>query len=136
MKQDKWTQQLHDKLAEHEMAAPDDLWADIEAALEQVPVSPLHREKSRFVALRRWTAAAAVAALLLGGGYLWFRQPTTALQTNSKETANIEETTNKERAADKPKQETVVEEQPKLLAKLETRIHNLSFLDSPSRCSQ
>ena len=120
MKQDQWTQQLHDKLAEHEMAAPDDLWADIEAALEQVPVSPLHREKSRFVALRRWTAAAAVA-LLLGGGYLWFRQSTTALQTNSKETANIEETTNKERAADKPKQETIVEEQPKLLAKLETR---------------
>ena len=114
MKQDKWTQQLHDKLAEHEMAAPDDLWADIEAALEQVPVSPLHREKSRFVALRRWTAAAAVAALLLGGGYLWFRQSTTALQTNSKETANIE------RTDDEPKPETVVEEQPKLLAKLET----------------
>ena len=33
MNQDKWTQQLHDKLAEREVAPPDDLWADIEAAL-------------------------------------------------------------------------------------------------------
>ena len=114
MKQDKWTQQLHDKLAEHEMAAPDDLWADIEAALEQAPVSPSHRGKSRFVALRRWAAAAAVAALMLGGGYLWFSQSTTALQAESDETANIE------RTDDEPKPETVVEEQPKLLAKLET----------------
>ena len=32
---DKWTQQLHDKLAEREVAPPDDLWADIEAALPQ-----------------------------------------------------------------------------------------------------
>ena len=37
MKQDKWTKQLHDKLAEHEMAAPEGLWADIEAALAQQP---------------------------------------------------------------------------------------------------
>ena len=68
MKQDKWTQQLHDKLAEHEMAAPEDLWADIEAALEQQPKP----RKSRFVALRRWAAAATVAALMIGGGYLWW----------------------------------------------------------------
>ena len=69
MKLDKWTQQLHDKLAEHEVAPPDDLWADIEAAL------PTPR-KSRFVALRRWAAAAAVAALMIGGGYmLWDASP-------------------------------------------------------------
>ena len=69
MKQDKWTQQLHDKLAGHEVAPPDDLWADIEAAL------PAPR-KSRFVALRRWAAAAAVAALMIGGGYmLWDASP-------------------------------------------------------------
>ena len=45
MKQDKWTQQLHDKLAEHETAAPPDLWADIEAALPKVHRSPfiVHR---------------------------------------------------------------------------------------------
>ena len=114
MKPDKWTQQLHDKLAEHEMAAPDDLWADIEAALEQAPTSPSRSEKSRFVALRRWTAAAAVAALMLGGGYLWFSQSTPALQAESEKMADTESTD------DEPKQETVVEEQPKLLAKLVT----------------
>ena len=66
MKQDKWTQQLHDKLAEHETAAPEGLWADIEAALQQQP----QPNQSRFVALRRWAAAASLAALMLGGGYL------------------------------------------------------------------
>ena len=66
MKQDKWTQQLHDKLAEHETAAPEGLWADIEAALQQQP----QPRRSRFVALRRWAAAASLAALMLGGGYL------------------------------------------------------------------
>ena len=78
MNRDKWIQQLHDKLAEHEVPAPEDLWADIEAALEQAPLSSPNREtlrKSRHVALRRWTAAAAVAALMLGGGYLWWNQP-------------------------------------------------------------
>ena len=66
MKQDKWTQQLHDKLAEHETAAPEGLWADIEAALYQQP----QPRRPRFVALRRWAAAASLAALMLGGGYL------------------------------------------------------------------
>ena len=66
MKQDKWTQQLHDKLAEHETAAPEGLWADIEAALQQQP----QPRQSRFMALRRWAVAASLAALMLGGGYL------------------------------------------------------------------
>ncbi len=66
MKPDKWTQQLRDKLAEHEMPAPADLWADIEAALPQQPRRP------RFVALRRWAVAASVAVLLGGGALVWF----------------------------------------------------------------
>ena len=66
MKQDKWTQQLHDKLAEHETSAPEGLWADIEAALQQQP----QPRQSRFMALRRWAVAASLAALMLGGGYL------------------------------------------------------------------
>jgi hypothetical protein len=66
MKPDKWTQQLHDKLAEHETPAPADLWADIEAALPQQP------RRARFVALRRWAAAASVAVLLGGGALVWF----------------------------------------------------------------
>ena len=74
MKQDKWTKQLHDKLAEHEMAAPEGLWADIEAALAQQPAEAPHPRPSRFVTLRRWAAAAAVAALTLGGGYWWWNR--------------------------------------------------------------
>ena len=70
MKQDKWIEQLRDKLADHEMAAPEGLWADIEAAIAQQPKSP----KARFVTLRRWTAAAAVAALMAGGGWMWWSQ--------------------------------------------------------------
>ncbi len=62
MKQDKWTQQLHDKLAEHETAAPPDLWADIEAALPKVHRSP-------FI-VHRW--AAAVVLLLVGGALVWW----------------------------------------------------------------
>ena len=57
MKPEKWTQQLRDKLAEHETPAPADLWADIEAALPQQPRRP------RFVALRRWAVAASVATM-------------------------------------------------------------------------
>lgn len=64
MKQDQWTQQLRDKLAEHKVAPPEGLWEDIEAALQQ------QSRQSRFVALRRWAAAASLAALMLGGGYL------------------------------------------------------------------
>ena len=69
MKQDKWTQQLHDKLAEHETAAPADLWADIESAISQG-----QSQRGRFVALRRRAAAAAVATILVGGGLVWWWQ--------------------------------------------------------------
>ena len=70
MKQDQWTRQLRDKLADHEVAAPRDLWADIEAAL---PAQPVTRQ-ARFTRLRRWVAiAASVAAILVaGGGYLLY----------------------------------------------------------------
>ena len=87
MKQDKWTQQLHDKLAEHETAAPDGLWDDIEAALadsgslgqqedssEQEHPQVSQPGRTRFVALRRWAAAAAVAAILAGGGLVWLAE--------------------------------------------------------------
>ena len=72
MKQDKWTQQLHDKLAEHQTVAPEGLWSDIEAALNAQPKA----RKSRFVALRRWAVAASIAALV-GGGVYWgmFQSP-------------------------------------------------------------
>lgn len=68
MKQDQWTQQLRDKLAEHKVAPPEGLWEDIEAALQQ------QSRQSRFVALRRWAVAASLAALMAGGGYWWWSQ--------------------------------------------------------------
>jgi hypothetical protein len=52
MKMDKWTQQLHDKLAEREVAPPDDLWADIEAALPK-DLAGNKKPRARFVPLRR-----------------------------------------------------------------------------------
>ncbi len=75
MKLDKWEQQLHDKLAEHEVAPPEGLWEEI------VPLCPPSRGKSRFVVLRRWAAAAAaVAALTIGGGYLLWPEGDTSPQ--------------------------------------------------------
>ena len=71
MKMDKWTQQLHDKLAEREVAPPDDLWADIEAALPK-DLAGSKKPRARFVPLRRWAVAATLALLVAGGGYrLW-----------------------------------------------------------------
>ena len=71
MNKDKWIQQLHDKLADREVAAPDDLWADIEAALPKAPEEKGKRQ-SLPIPLRRWAIAASVAALVAGGGYLWW----------------------------------------------------------------
>ncbi len=68
MKQEAWIKQLRDRLADHEVAAPEDLWADIEAKLAQ-QAAPKH---PRIVPLwGRWAAAAAVlAGVIMGGGYL------------------------------------------------------------------
>ena len=76
-----WTQQLHDKLEGYETPAPEGLWADIEAALAQQPKPQASRfvhssgsrqPKAVSMAWRRWVAAAAVAALMAGGGYVWW----------------------------------------------------------------
>ena len=82
MNMDKWTQQLHDKLAEREVAPPDDLWADIEAAL---PTSAAGSDKprTRFVALRRWAVAASLALLVAGGGYLLWPSSTSEAPTSA-----------------------------------------------------
>ena len=75
MKQDKWTQQLRDKLADYEPAAPEGLWDDIEAAFakqipaEQALARKVDARRARFITMRRWAVAASLAALLLGGGY-------------------------------------------------------------------
>ena len=39
MKQEDWTKQLRDKLADHKESAPSELWAGIEARLQQEGVA-------------------------------------------------------------------------------------------------
>ena len=78
MKQDKWTQQLHDKLADHQVAAPEGLWSNIEAALDRQAQPAAEKpaaRKPRFIALRRWAVAASIAALVVGGVYWGLLQP-------------------------------------------------------------
>lgn len=83
MNMDKWTQQLHDKLAEREVAPPDDLWADIEAALP-TSVAGSDKPRTRFVSLRRWAVAASLALLVAGGGYLlWSSSSTSEAPTSA-----------------------------------------------------
>lgn len=84
MNQDKWTQQLHDKLAEREVAPPDDLWADIEAALPTSTASNVDKPRARSVSLRRWAIAASLALLVAGGGYfLWPSSSTSEAPTST-----------------------------------------------------
>ena len=68
MKQEAWIKQLRDRLADHEEAAPADLWAGIEAKLAQ-QAAP---KRPRIVPLwGRWAAAAAIlAGVIMGGDYL------------------------------------------------------------------
>lgn len=102
MKQDEWTQQLYDKLAQHEIAAPDDLWAEIEAALQQQQTAASHSQtsktkkssRSRFVALRRWAVAAAFAATALGGGVLWWSQSNYQAEVSQEQVVSAESQNN------------------------------------------
>ena len=79
---DKWTQQLHDKLAEREVAPPDDLWADIEAALPK-DLAGNKKPRARFVPLRRWAVAATLALLVAGGGYCLWHSSNPEAQTST-----------------------------------------------------
>lgn len=98
MKEDKWIEQLRDKLDGYETPAPEGLWADIESALAQQQPKP---RKSRIVALRRWAVAAVVTALMLSGGYiLW----------------NHEEASQPEILSEAPCSETASEVPPSLTA--------------------
>ena len=67
MKQEDWTKQLRDKLADYEEPAPADLWADIEARLAQQPAK---RQSARTIPLwGKWAVAASFIGLLGGSGY-------------------------------------------------------------------
>lgn len=71
MKQEKWIEQLRDKLADHEMAAPEGLWEDIEAALPEM-LQDRKPPKASFATLRRWAVAASLVALIATSGYWWY----------------------------------------------------------------
>ena len=70
MKQEEWIRQLHDKLANHQAEAPEELWADIEAKLQN-QAKPV---PARFVSWRRWAAAASLLIVLSGAGVWWLSQ--------------------------------------------------------------
>ena len=68
MKKEEWIEQLHDRMSNHEEAVPEGLWEKIESALPET-----ERPRTRVLPLRRWAAAAALAAILLGGAGYWMR---------------------------------------------------------------
>ena len=68
MKQEEWTEQLRNRLSDHQEAVPDDLWAGIEAGLD-APVA----QRRPAPLWHRWAAAAAVVLLLAGGTMVYFR---------------------------------------------------------------
>ena len=67
-----WTEKLRDRLENHQMAAPDDLWAGIEAGLDAAgkPSTGPRKRGAVVTQLRRWGVAAAVAALAVMGWQL------------------------------------------------------------------
>jgi hypothetical protein len=80
MKQEDWTKQLRDKLADHEVPAPADLWADIEARLQQEGIMQSSEKEApkrpaRLIPL--WGKRIAVAAAFIGvitcNGYLMWQ---------------------------------------------------------------
>ena len=62
-----WTNKLRDQLADYQEPVKDDLWAAIEQSLAQQE----NRTPARMVKLRRFSIAAAIAALAIGGSYVY-----------------------------------------------------------------
>lgn len=72
-----WTDRLRDRMADYEMPAGDELWANIEQSLAQDEVFANKNDHSnhgvaRSVVMRRFSIAASIAALLAGGAYVYF----------------------------------------------------------------
>ena len=63
-----WTDLLREKMEAHEAPVPDGLWEEIESNLPESPAA----KSSFWTPIRRYAAAAAITALLIGGaGLLW-----------------------------------------------------------------
>ena len=72
-----WTDRLRDRMADYEMPVGDELWANIEQSLAQDEVfanKNVHSNNgvARSVVMRRFSIAASIAALLVGGAYVYF----------------------------------------------------------------
>lgn len=78
-----WTDKLRDRLENYEAPVGDDLWADIEQSLVQRPavLRPLNVKPVRRMGLRWWGMAAALAALVVGGSYVYLQQPLSPADT-------------------------------------------------------
>nr|WP_294726929.1 outer membrane beta-barrel protein [Prevotella sp.] len=72
-----WTDKLRDRLENYEAPVGDDLWTGIEQSLVQRPavLCPLDTKSSHRMSWRWWGMAAAVAALVVGGSYVYLQQP-------------------------------------------------------------
>lgn len=78
-----WTDKLRDRLENYEAPAGGDLWADIEQSLVHRPavLRPLGAKPARRMGLRWWGMAAALAALVVGGSYVYLQQPLSPADT-------------------------------------------------------
>ena len=78
-----WTDKLRDRLENYEAPVGDDLWADIEQSLVQRPavLRPLNVKPARRMGLRWWGMAAALAALVVGGSYVYLQQSLSSADT-------------------------------------------------------
>lgn len=78
-----WTDKLRDRLEYYEAPVGGDLWADIEQSLVLRPavLRPLGAKPARRMGLRWWGMAAALAALVVGGSYVYLQQPLSPADT-------------------------------------------------------
>lgn len=78
-----WTDKLRDRLEYYEVPVGGDLWADIEQSLVHRPavLRPLGAKPARRMGLRWWGMAAALAALVVGGSYVYLQQPLSPADT-------------------------------------------------------
>lgn len=104
---EKWTQQLQQKLADYEQAAPELSWADIERAVAK---SKNHRQRAFIIPL--WVRRAAVAAVvvMMAGGIGWhlLQQETTSHVPTAQVTSNQKPSPTPSHQADKPTENTLV----------------------------
>ena len=72
-----WTNKLRDQLADFQEPVSHDMWAEIEQSLAQSKkvgdeeTDVKKRPQTRYVVLKRWSVAAAIALLGVGGSYVY-----------------------------------------------------------------